>query len=298
MPKHILVLGDPIEDIYLPLEPNGVAQEAPVVRFRQVGPAVHRDGGASNVAAQIRELTKFTDWTVREYPGADMFRMKCPQKIRGMVGTTEVFRYDKEHTVEPISPEAFHDLTSKADAVVISDYEKGALDKTGWFHFSSYLKTEFFIDCKDPSKYPNTPNSIFFPNVKEHNDSIFNYDSRWCLITSGKEGARFTGPADKYSQLIPSPLPNNSPKSVVGAGDIVVAAFTVARMLNLSLIECAKIATAAASLAISKPNTPNVTLEELQDAYSALPEWNVIKFCKELMGNGETDIGIQSTKPK
>ncbi len=257
MSKHILVLGDPIIDSYLHLEPSGIAQEAPIAKYKVLTPNFSNYlGGASNVASQIRTLLVNTDWTVREYPGGGVFGGKACMKVRGMCGNTEVFRYDNDHVTPEITQEDLDRLSVGADAIVVSDYEKGAIES----HLNFPTDIPLFIDCKHPSKFPKE-NAIYFPNKKEYRASA-GFTLRKCLVTYGSEGAALTD-GFLIKSNIKSPLPTQKPTSVIGAGDVVVATYTVASLLGFSPIDCSRIAVSVASLAVTKPFTPNVTIEEL-----------------------------------
>jgi D-beta-D-heptose 7-phosphate kinase/D-beta-D-heptose 1-phosphate adenosyltransferase len=86
---------------------------------------------------------------------------------------------------------------------------------------------------------------------------------RSCLITQGEKGMTLFDAHDVHH---PTHIPTSAQEvyDVTGAGDTVIAAFTLARAAGASLVEAAQISNAAAGIVVGKLGTATVNLHELK----------------------------------
>lgn len=89
---------------------------------------------------------------------------------------------------------------------------------------------------------------------------------RQVIVTLGAQGAIV---ADKNQMLRVRP-PAVAAKSTVGAGDALVAGFVVGQTLGLSLADCARLGTAAATASVIQPGTQAGSLQEVDRLLAAV----------------------------
>jgi bifunctional ADP-heptose synthase (sugar kinase/adenylyltransferase) len=246
-------------DIYRFCTPNGVAQEAPIVKHTFQSERVVL-GGAANVAQQISNLVKHIDCKVDIH--ASSYNQMC-HKTRYISDNTEVCRVDRDVIGPEITQQEINEFCKGADVLVISDYEKGTFSSSIQH---SYPTIPTFIDCKNPTKF-KVSKGIFFPNQKEF-DANQAFGLNKCLVTKGHEGAALYTPTTGFSNFFLPPNPQIRPASVVGAGDVVVAAYTVASTLGFPPLSCAEIAVTCASVAVTHL-IPKIKLDDLAKAWYA-----------------------------
>ena len=81
------------------------------------------------------------------------------------------------------------------------------------------------------------------------------------LVTRGRNGVAILD-RDGRVELIPAYGPDEA-VDVTGAGDTVIAAFTLALSAGASMLDAARIANVAAGLVVQKQGTATVAREEL-----------------------------------
>jgi bifunctional ADP-heptose synthase (sugar kinase/adenylyltransferase) len=224
----ILVVGDAMKDIYHIGEATRLSPEAPVpvVKVRSTKKFL---GGAANLACNLEEL------------GCEVgciFQEVLPEKNRLMAGDTQIARWDDDECSAIEGSTLPYDLPA-FDAVVISDYKKGAvtlaLREALLARFSHHPCV--FIDTKgDPEEYSGFANAIFFPNSAEFSQF---QDSYWNLPQvcrkEGVEGMSFLeyGEETYYSPAFPTTV-----RSVNGAGDSAMAGFIYEFLSEGTILEC------------------------------------------------------------
>ena len=304
--KRLLVVGDLMVDEYLWGKVERISPEAPV-------PVVGVDkeestlGGAGNVIRNLRTLGAevMAVGIAGKDPASDaLFGMldelkveaggvlrvrerSTTRKTRVMAGTRLVARIDRE-TASPISQETAQTLAraaaqrmDKADAILISDYNKGVLTP----YFMAALKKEAarkgvktLADPKglDFSKYGGvdliTPNKKeaclaagIMPNEKKalgHAAKILR--EKWglarLLITCGKDGMALFEP-DQDPVFIRARA--RQVFDVSGAGDTVLAVMGLCAACGFSYAQSADVANTAAGIVVEKVGTASVSRAEL-----------------------------------
>ncbi|HPQ40402.1 MAG TPA: D-glycero-beta-D-manno-heptose-7-phosphate kinase [bacterium] len=308
---RIMVVGDIMVDEYLWGEVKRISPEAPV-------PVVHvreettQLGGAANVVNNLRKLEADVELVgvlgtddlgrrvlnalqrlginsrgVKQIAGRETIR-----KTRIIAHNQQVVRVDRE-TVQPISPDTERmlidhclEVLQEMDAVIISDYAKGALTEN--------LIQTLIKQCRDSGKIcavdPKVKNrdyyigcSLITPNHHEASQMTgISYDGNWSealeeageflltqlaadavLVTCGERGMAIfqTGrPMQRIDTVA------RSVYDVTGAGDTVISAMTLALASGFNYLESAILSNFAAGVVVGKVGTATVTLPEIVKA--------------------------------
>lgn len=244
----VMVIGDPMWDIYHHGSATRLSPEAPVPVFK-LDYLDQRPGGAANVAAQVEAL------------GADVHRYMpvAPwvEKHRYMVGNYQLFREDKDREYKPRgSP----DLAG-IDIVILSDYGKGWLTPQLCKSVIKDAEERGIVVVVDPkgdnwSKYVGC--DIICPNELEAmNPSVSQFSS--VLYKQGSAGMTLDILGDKT--VIEATA--KQVYDVTGAGDTVVAVLATALAAGATYGQAAFMANKAAGVVVGRLGTAQVTAEEL-----------------------------------
>jgi D-beta-D-heptose 7-phosphate kinase/D-beta-D-heptose 1-phosphate adenosyltransferase len=210
------------------------------------------------------------------------------QKTRIIAHQQQVVRVDRE-VVHPITGDLFDQLIhtlqgqlKDTDAIIVSDYGKGVITKTLLDRLGTMVgDIPVSVDPKDCNFDNYSSAFIITPNqgeaermsgmtiadeddLKEAGTRIFaKTGCRHLLITRGEQGmAVFHGPGDM--QVIPTRA--REVFDVSGAGDTVIATFTLAHAAGASLTQAAVLANAAAGVVVGKLGTATLSPDELKAA--------------------------------
>lgn len=308
--RKILVLGDLMVDMFLWGKVTRISPEAPVpvVVVEKETSAL---GGAGNVANNLRSLgsevflfgvigndqvgNKLKDDFLTSGINidgiiSDDFR-PTSIKTRIIAAHQQIVRFDKELKGELESRlndeliSRFETLIPKVDAVILSDYGKGVINKTVLQKTISLAnkhnipitvdpKIEHFLDYKKVSCItPNQAEAIAGMHYKDISldKDIFELgkkilkklDSKTVLITRGEKGMTLFEPGNRITHI---PTRAREVFDVTGAGDTVIATLTLALASGANFREAAEIANFAAGLVVAKLGTATVTPEELKTA--------------------------------
>jgi D-beta-D-heptose 7-phosphate kinase/D-beta-D-heptose 1-phosphate adenosyltransferase len=216
-------------------------------------------------------------------------------KTRIMAARQQVVRVDRESR-EPLRGEvrarflaALHAAADRAGGLVVSDYGKGVVDLELMAEIGQMARARGLFVAVDPKEshfYQYRHVSIVTPNVHEAGRAtrlevrdaahleqagrqlLEELESEAVLITRGPEGMSLFR-ADRATLHIPALA--REVYDVTGAGDTVVAAFTLARVAGATLEESAAISNAAAAVVVGKMGTAAVSPAELAAAVEAAP---------------------------
>jgi D-beta-D-heptose 7-phosphate kinase/D-beta-D-heptose 1-phosphate adenosyltransferase len=177
------------------------------------------------------------------------------------------------------------EIVPSVKAVIISDYGKGVINPAVLKRAISLAqkhkipvnvdpKIEHFLRYKRVSCItPNTAEAIAGMRYHEINDDegIFDLgrkilkalDSESVLITRGEKGMTLFEPGNRITHI---PTRAKEVFDVTGAGDTVIATFTLALAANARFREAAEISNFAAGLVVGKLGTATVTPDELRTA--------------------------------
>jgi D-glycero-beta-D-manno-heptose-7-phosphate kinase len=208
-------------------------------------------------------------------------------KTRIIAHTQQVARLDREDRTF-ITDELRHQLIASVrdaidmvDAVIISDYAKGVVSRELIDELVGVKKRSGVLVCVDPKErnfsfYRNV--DVITPNTKELSFGagikIESYDdivaaarkvksTLQCdtvLVTRGEHGMSLF---DKYDEVVDIPAMARAVYDVTGAGDTVIACFTLALVSGATPREAAVIANTAAGLVVAEVGAASVPWDKL-----------------------------------
>jgi len=304
--KRVLVVGDIMLDHYLEGTPTRMSPEAPIPIFL-IEREWFAPGGAGNTAVNLKEfnsnvgvvgkvgndhegrivLSHFTNKFVR---ARTWISRRTIEKIRGLDKGQHVARFDRE-IISGFDEKTENEVVcflkesiGDNDLVLVSDYEKGFITEkiarelvqiskekgkmlivdTKPKHFKWFrgcfcvkpnkIEAEEFsgikIDClEDAEKAGNIIKQQLETNV------LLTLGSMGMVLFEEERTTRFTSRAEDVFD-------------VTGAGDTVLAVFSLALSAGASMRQAADLANHAAAIVIAKPGTATVSLEELKKSIS------------------------------
>jgi D-beta-D-heptose 7-phosphate kinase / D-beta-D-heptose 1-phosphate adenosyltransferase len=301
---RILVIGDVMLDTFVYGQCTRISPEAPIPVVR----AERQDvmlGGAGNVARNIAALggeAVLIGIAGEDAPGdalraaiacepgiiADLVADGRPttQKIRYIAAQQQMLRVDSEetHAADPaLLLAVFERQLPGADAVVLSDYAKGALTPELLKQAIALARAAGKPVVADPksvdiSRYDGV--TLMTPNAGEataaagiacdgEDGDVADAAARLLermpaspalLITRGPRGMTL---AQRGQPVLHLPALAREVFDVSGAGDTVIAAVALGLAAGLAPVEATRIANVAAGMAVSKPGTAVVTADEL-----------------------------------
>ena len=303
--KHILVLGDVMLDQFIWGKVRRISPEAPVPVVEVASESYHL-GGAGNVAANIRALGgipipvgiigedsaagRLTD--ILKTNGIDASGLLADSgrpttvKTRIVAHSQQIVRADRESKA-PLSSEsnaalaaAFGKWLPSAGAVVVSDYDKGVVNREllgQVLPAAQSARVPVLLDPKVHHADHYKPITLITPNHREaelltgmsiENEQqleeagrklLEKFECPYALITRGEEGMSLFFPGGSHH------LPTFAREvfDVTGAGDTVIATLALAQAGGATMEESATLANHAAGLAVGKVGTATVSPAEL-----------------------------------
>ncbi|MBI3654533.1 MAG: D-glycero-beta-D-manno-heptose-7-phosphate kinase [Acidobacteria bacterium] len=304
--KRIIVLGDLMLDEFIFGRVRRISPEAPVPVV-EVERQTLTLGGAGNVVSNLVALgaSPMPLGVVGDDADAERMRFafqkagvnldslvvdaKRPTtlKTRIIAHNQQVVRADRENC-KAIAPEieegllaVFRREMAQADALIVSDYNKGLLTARLLAEVLSLARERELTVCLDPKRRSFAhyqPLTVITPNHQEASEAsgitieddaslieagqqiLHSLDCRAALITRGEEGmALFTD--DGAVTRIPTVA--REVYDVTGAGDTVIATLTLALASGASYVESAVLANHAAGVVVGKLGTATVSRDEL-----------------------------------
>ncbi len=302
--KTVIVLGDIMLDEFVWGKVRRISPEAPVPVVEVVN-ETYRLGGAANVVANIRELggnpvpigvighdraadRVFELMRGRNIDTSGLIRDDRPTtlKTRILAHHQQVARADREDR-SPLSKSAnsavaaaFARTLRGAQAVVVSDYDKGVVNRELLVDIlpqARAAQVPVFLDPKVQHADYYRPVTAITPNHHEaellagmaiHGSDnletagkklLEKFGCEHVLITRGEEGMSLFNAGGSHH------LPTFAREvfDVTGAGDTVIATLALASAAGGTMEESAILANHAAGLAVGKIGTATVTQAEL-----------------------------------
>ncbi|RJQ49491.1 MAG: bifunctional D-glycero-beta-D-manno-heptose-7-phosphate kinase/D-glycero-beta-D-manno-heptose 1-phosphate adenylyltransferase HldE [Gammaproteobacteria bacterium] len=300
---RVLVVGDVMLDRYWQGEATRISPEAPVpvVRVRH---SEARPGGAANVALNAAALgarvtllgvtgaDEEADLLVQQLQAASVecvfervAGLKTITKLRVLSHHQQLIRLDFDEAVQGMATpdllRTFSERLAGADAVILSDYGKGALNEAQvLIKQARALGKPVLVDPKgrDFTKYRGatliTPNLAEFEAVAGHcqNDRELerrgerlrrDLDLDALLVTRGEHGMSLLRAGLETLHL---PAHAREVYDVTGAGDTVIAMLGAALAAGAELADAARLANLAAGIVVGKLGAATVSVAELQGA--------------------------------
>lgn len=307
--RKLIVLGDLMLDEFIWGEVRRISPEAPVPVVEVKRESWHL-GGAGNVVSNLIELgakalpigvigdDETGKLMARKFAGrgadprgliVDPSR-PTTRKTRIVAHSQQMVRADRENR-SPISGEiedkviaAFSAALTEAEAVIVSDYDKGLLTPRVLKEVISATHNAGKIICLDPKiknflNYqkvdvitPNQPEAERASGIEIVDDASLIaaahrirelLDCTNVLITRGEHGMSLLDAEDKLTHI---PTVAREVYDVTGAGDTVIATLTLAMAAGTSTVDAAVIANHAAGVVVAKVGTATVTPAELAEA--------------------------------
>lgn len=307
--RNVLVLGDVMLDEFVWGDVTRISPEAPVPVVDVRRESVHL-GGAANVVANLVALGAH-GWVVgvvgndaageRVRNGLhDMQADKClifdttrptTTKTRIIAHSQLVVRADRESRV-PVNPKTEEMIVSclkealkKADAFVISDYDKGVVTPTVLREILpiAYEQVPVLVDPKLRNFNHYRPATLVTPNhfealrmsdTEDQSDDGSLHAAKvireklGCdavLITRGDRGMMLL---EANHEAVFVETAAREVYDVTGAGDTVIAALAGALASGATMLEAATLANHAAGIVVGKVGTATATPDELLETFA------------------------------
>jgi D-beta-D-heptose 7-phosphate kinase/D-beta-D-heptose 1-phosphate adenosyltransferase len=235
------------------------------------------------------------------------------EKTRLIASQQQLLRLDSESQT-PLSPslvsqalQSVEPLMRDIDGVVCSDYRKGVCIPAllePLFTMAQAAGHPIFVDPKvqDFSRYRGA--TVLTPNLEEVERAsgimvsdeaaltlaverlLQQSQAQALLVTRGKDGMTLFHPLHA-----PVHIPTRAREvfDVTGAGDTVIATFSMAVLCGFPLVEAAHLANVAAGIVVGKLGTATVLLEELRTALRAGDTFGE----RKVLQRGELAIALQ-----
>ena len=299
----VLVVGDIMLDRYWFGDVERISPEAPVP-IVSVNNSQERVGGAGNVALNVASLGgqcallgvvgDDAAGAAVEHAASEagikhdfIVDQVAPTSIKQRIisRNQQLIRADFEGDPGQKSVSALLDSTRDKlrdyDAIVLSDYGKGALKQIEKIiEVGKNSNTPIFVDPKgdDFSRYSGA--TMITPNLKEFElisgrvrddadmehkakEIIERYDLQQLLITLSDKGMKLF---QRTAPPIHSPARSREVYDVSGAGDTVIAVMAMCLTSSIAPEDALRIANSAAGVVVSKLGTATVSMEELRAA--------------------------------
>tara|TARA_A200000113_G_C8864403_1_gene354326 strand:+ start:1326 stop:2243 length:918 start_codon:yes stop_codon:yes gene_type:complete len=290
----VLVVGDLMIDSYIMGSSSRLSPEAPVPVIRPTS-NYSIAGGAANVAMNMSSLGAQVScagvigddlWgekllSILNEKGIDstyinkIKNFKTTLKQRIYSNDIQIARIDIEENLEQrcsFMDENFNNY----DVIILSDYNKGVLT-TNWFQTPE--NTTVFLDPKKSFINFNqcdiiTPNlnelkQLSGNNITSENDIkesckiiLKKYKLKYIIAKRGEEGITIIG-NNNYVKHLKARFVETP--DVTGAGDTVISSISLAFAVTNDIEKSAEFAINASALAVSKPGTATVTIDEINN---------------------------------
>lgn len=329
---HILVVGDVMIDQYLYGGTGRVSPEAPipVVKVNQLEQC---PGGAGNVALNLVAMgAKVSLLGVRgnDDNGVDLERQlqqhgiscyfQCldnqptTTKLRVLSRHQQLLRLDFEEPVKDLDysklTNQFAELVAQTDAVIFSDYNKGALAQIEeLIQLTNDQGIPSFVDPKNDNFHCYSGATVVTPNMAEFEQVVGKCSSRQMMCDKGENLLHECGlqallitQGEAGMSLLNQDQPMLHQASlaqevfdVTGAGDTVVASLALARAAKCSWEQAINIANLAAGIVVGKLGAAVATLPELTRAIAkdlnlprgVIGENQLLSVVKQLKSSGK-----------
>lgn len=242
--KKILVIGEYCLDKFVYGDVNRLSPEAPIPVF--IPKKTNSNPGmAGNVVANLEYLIDTDEFSIENiFPDSEITKTRYVEDKSNY----PFIRIDENDQVNRIvlSEEIIAKI-KEADAVVVSDYDKGFLKDEDLYHIGYHSKFSILDSKKKLEK--STIESFTFVKLNEiefkRNSTEDEKILKKIIITLGSKGAKYDG------KIYPSWAPRET-IDVSGAGDTFTAAFTYRYITTNDMDESIEFANKLATRVVSK----------------------------------------------
>ena len=305
--KVILVVGDIMLDRYWVGSTSRTSPEAPIP-IVNVNDREQRVGGCGNVALNLKtlgakprvlsmvgedddaqRLAELLDEHAVDHTLVPMPGHPTTVKLRVLSHGQQMLRMDFEKKCPDIDKSvllsAFEQHLDQADVVILSDYAKGVLaDPQPFIQLAKQHNKLIFVDPKRIDFEAYSGATVIKPNEREFeavvgecptdeileekaNELLEQIDCEALMITRGGKGMTLVQRGRRARHI---PSLSKELVDVTGAGDTVIASFSLAVTAGYSMLAAMYLSNLAASIVVGKVGTATLTLDELLAAYSKL----------------------------
>lgn len=301
--KKVLVIGDVMLDHYIYGNVTRISPEAPVPILNKTDED-YVLGGAGNVANNLASLGAkvslagivgddygfkilnelFLKANINTEAILVISERSTIQKERLVAKYQHMIRLDTEDTssLNASEEKELLDLVRKqvklCDGIILSDYAKGLFSLNlaqSIIKLAKKIKKPIFADIKPKNKEFFRGVDVIAPNLKEALEmtgakdlysagkSLADYYKADVVVTKSEQGVSIFKPKGKSLDV---PTKSVTVVDVSGAGDTFIAAQGLALIAGFKIEEASFIGAMAGTIAVQKPGTSTVTLEELESA--------------------------------
>lgn len=335
----ILIIGDAILDIYIYGTTDRICREAPVPVFNAESEK-YSCGGAANTAINLAALGAETYYltVVGKDSNANQLlnvlhknnvhcefilrdkKRKTIAKKRVIALSNIILRLDQgtvsdiDENLENELLQKFLEISSFADAILISDYEFGVITDSLIYSLQSLtpsFQKPILVDSKNLTRFkklhplsvkPNYEEALKLLNIsntaKHKRAEQIMKSSETLLNRTGAESVAVTLDADGVVLLQKGKKPYHinciprDSKNTIGAGDTFISALTLAIASKLEMETCIEIAAAAAAIVVQKDGTTDCSNVQLKSYFNAVPKYilnneDLLNILKELRKKGK-----------
>jgi bifunctional ADP-heptose synthase (sugar kinase/adenylyltransferase) len=287
---RILVVGDVMLDKYIVGEVERISPEAPVPIVK-VTEEYSTLGGCGNVVRNLREIG--VNCSCLATVGRDAAGSTIIQKLESVGANTliiyngivttqkerivadqrkiQMLRVDREQTEDLESKQLINKLIQEDeqyDIILVSDYAKGIVT----FELMEFLKklnVPIIVDPKPINRHYYKGVYMITPNQKEFSQMSSFIESRYILITKGKDGMTLLDHVDHWD--IPA-VEIHYVFNVSGAGDTVLAIMGVCTAMGIGALQSAKIANLSAGHVVTLPGTSTIPKNKFMKYFALIME--------------------------
>lgn len=253
------IIGDHIIDVYVHGIVTRISPESPLPLFSERTKEV-KDGGAGNVYNNLKAFGVEVDY--RRAPDEE-----CSVKTRYLANHFIMFRSDNDKKYTSTLDSTFD---SDTKVVILSDYNKGAVDNTTDIIESLQQQDKFII--VDPKRSLdnftgadiiklNEKEFADFSSFKSPSESAKKYTKTALIITRAEKSILVATPhGDVYEIQNESDI---QVKDVTGAGDVFTASLAYFISIGTPLLTSIRKSCKLASLSVTKTGTYTLTKDDI-----------------------------------
>jgi D-beta-D-heptose 7-phosphate kinase/D-beta-D-heptose 1-phosphate adenosyltransferase len=218
-----LVVGECCDDVFIYGDCKRICPEAPVPVFNPIE-TVKNHGMAGNVVANLTAMGEKCDFICNV---EDIVKTRyVDRKTNQML--LRVDDNDKAQRITDEQMEYIIEMSSKVDALIISDYNKGFLTEIDIENMVSWFKYSFMDTKKIIDGWADGVTFIKLNEVEFQANEYSYIDPNKLIVTLGEEGCRYKDKVYPVSEKIQT-------MDVSGAGDTFHSAFAVEYMKSKNI---------------------------------------------------------------
>lgn len=300
--KHILVVGDLMLDSYMWGATSRISPEAPVP-IVSVSEVTHSPGGAANVGRNIVSLSAkvtmvgivgddnhgeqllelMTERGMQVHSVAKETQRPTTVKTRVIAQGQQVVRTDQE-SLEELSDKSLHAINDSieqylkdVDGIILADYNKGLLTEkmiASILYMANANNVPVYVDPKHDHFFAFSGVRLFKPNIAEFTRAMNSADpqsggkvlrkklhAEHVLVTLGSDGMLLTTAENSVKINTKA----RAVHDVSGAGDTVIAVYTLADQSGASPEEAATLANLASGRVCEEVGVVPIDMEMLTE---------------------------------